>query len=206
MEDNILRNVTLAYDPEMECMTLYHAGLEPIPAPDLLCGRKNADFGQGFYLSDSREFSVTWSKWRKGKVPLINRYELRLEGLRVKEFTYNSEWMHYLFLNRAGAADIFQDYDVIVGPIANDTIFDIWGVITCGILSERQALKLLATSPNYEQIVIKSQKAIEALHWTGAEAVSEAEYAQRRAEVRRIEEDFQIRVTDILANILKEQD
>lgn len=39
---------------------------------------------------------------------------------------------------------------MIVGPIANDTIFDTFGIITSGFLSAEQAIKLLLIGPQYE--------------------------------------------------------
>lgn len=48
-------------------MVLYHTGFEKIEHPDIHFGRANADFAQGFYLSDNREFSMRWARERKGK-------------------------------------------------------------------------------------------------------------------------------------------
>ena len=42
----------------MASTILYHTGFETIRKPDITIGRKNADFGQGFYLSDDEEFSA----------------------------------------------------------------------------------------------------------------------------------------------------
>ena len=42
-------------------MRLYHTSDREIPRPDLARGRKNADFGQGFYLSPDREFAFRWA-------------------------------------------------------------------------------------------------------------------------------------------------
>ena len=42
-------------------MRLYHTGNVEIRVPDLLRGRKNADFGQGFYLTPDREFTYRWA-------------------------------------------------------------------------------------------------------------------------------------------------
>ena len=39
-------------------MILYHVGFDIIKNPDIHYGRKNADFGQGFYLTDDKEFFV----------------------------------------------------------------------------------------------------------------------------------------------------
>ena len=62
-------------------MILFHTGFDEIRIPDLLQGRKNADFGQGFYLSDSGEFAGKWAKERKDRDVVINTYELDLTGL-----------------------------------------------------------------------------------------------------------------------------
>lgn len=44
---------------------LYHSGFQLIRRPDIRKGRTNADFGQGFYLSDDKEFSKRWAGQRK---------------------------------------------------------------------------------------------------------------------------------------------
>ena len=38
-------------------MRLYHTGYEEIREPDIHHGRKNADFGQGFYMTANEEFA-----------------------------------------------------------------------------------------------------------------------------------------------------
>lgn len=50
----------------MAVIELFHLGYNEIREPDVHYGRKNADFGQGFYLSPDREFSVRWARERKG--------------------------------------------------------------------------------------------------------------------------------------------
>jgi len=42
-------------------MTLYHTSDREIKSPDIYYGRKNADFGQGFYMSPDRDFSYRWA-------------------------------------------------------------------------------------------------------------------------------------------------
>ena len=60
-------------------MILYHTSMTEIPVPDIRRGRKNADFGQGFYLTPDEDFSYRWA-WKDA---VVNRYELDLTGLRV---------------------------------------------------------------------------------------------------------------------------
>lgn len=53
-------------EDEAVVIRLYHVGFDEIRQPDLRRGRKNADFGQGFYLSDNEDFSRRWARERKG--------------------------------------------------------------------------------------------------------------------------------------------
>ena len=45
-------------------MILYHTSDREIRNPDIHYGRKNADFGWGFYLTPDREFTYRWKGWR----------------------------------------------------------------------------------------------------------------------------------------------
>lgn len=60
-------------------MRLYHVGDRAIPEPDVHYGRRNADFGQGFYLTPEPEFARRWA----GEKAVLNEYELELGGLTV---------------------------------------------------------------------------------------------------------------------------
>lgn len=50
-----------------DIIRLYHTGFAEIREPDVRYGRKNADFGQGFYMSDNEEFSKRWARVRRGE-------------------------------------------------------------------------------------------------------------------------------------------
>lgn len=175
----------------MSKIELYHTGFEIIPEPDIRVGRKNADFGQGFYLSGDAEFSRRWAKERRDRKTYINRYALDTDGLRVKRLSRDSEWFGYIFDNRAWRPDSLADYDVIIGPIANDTIYDTWGIITSGLITGEQALRLLSAGPSYEQTVIKTERGLGALSFLGAEELHPEELAGDRAAVRLEERAYQ---------------
>ncbi|MBQ9515337.1 MAG: DUF3990 domain-containing protein [Ruminococcus sp.] len=180
-------------------MRLYHTGFLTITKPDVHYGRKNADFGQGFYLSDDEEFSKRWAKRRKGSDTILNTYELDTDGLRVKRFVRDVEWFDYLYHNRAGYADSLSEYDVIIGPIANDTIFDTWGVITSGLLPQELALELLQLGGEYHQIVLKTKKAVSQLRFIGSRVIPPDEVALYRETVIREEQEYQRLFADRLS-------
>lgn len=172
-------------------MKLYHTGFLTIERPDVHYGRSNADFGQGFYLSDDEEFSKRWAKIRKGSDTILNTYELDTDGLRVKRFIRDAEWFDYLYHNRAGYVDSLLEYDVIIGPIANDTIFDTWGIITSGLLPNDLALELLQLGGEYRQIVLKTEKAASQLRSITSRNIPPEEVARYRETVIREEQEYQ---------------
>ena len=172
-------------------MRLYHTGFHEIKNPDIHYGRKNADFGQGFYLTDDMEFSRRWAKERKGFSTICNIYELNTEGLLIKELHRDEEWFSYIYQNRNHMPDEWMEYDVILGPIANDTIYDVMGIITSGFLSKEEALRLLKIGPQYRQITIKSEKAASQLQFLTSEILTPEVIAGFRDMVSKEEEEYQ---------------
>ena len=142
---------------------LYHAGYLEIPEPDVHRGRKNADFGQGFYTTDNLTFASRWVREQKGSDIYVNTYELEEEGLKIKRFERDAEWFRYVFSNRRSMPDELSEYDVIIGPVANDTIYNTMGIMTSGYLADEEAMKLLCVGPCYYQITLKTLKAAEHL-------------------------------------------
>ena len=159
-----------------EVWTLYHVGTREIREPDVHYGRKNADFGQGFYLTPELAFARRWA----GDEAVLNRYELSLDGLSVHRFTRDAAWFAYLFDNRRLRDRL--EADVIVGPIANDTIFNTMGIFSSGFLPPEEALRLLRIGPEYTQVALKTERAAARLRWLGAEAIARPEEETRRRE------------------------
>ena len=152
-------------------MLLYHTGYQIIKEPDLYHGRKNADFGQGFYMTPDKDFAYRWAKRNGNELPVVNSYDLDVESLNIYKFNRDIEWFKYIFNNRKNANDALKA-DVIIGPIANDTIYDTMGIITSGFLEEDLAVKLLLQGPEYKQVVIKSEKAKSQLRWLDSKTLS----------------------------------
>ncbi|WP_029230911.1 DUF3990 domain-containing protein [Butyrivibrio sp. VCB2006] len=151
---------------------LYHASYEIIEHPDVHYGRKNADFGQGFYTTDSLDFARKWVRESPGKDIIISRYSLDESSLKIKRFERNTEWFNYIFSNRRVKPDAYAEYDLIMGPVANDTIYETFGIITSGYLSDEEAMKLLLIGPMSQQIVLKSMKATDNLKFISHEVLS----------------------------------
>ena len=176
-------------------MKLYHTGSEVIPEPDIRRGRKNADFGQGFYLTPDMDFAFRWAR----ADAVVNEYELDGEGLSVRSFGRDEEWFDYIFHNRRARDGLTAD--VVIGPIANDTIFETFGIISSGFLKPEEAMKLLMIGPEYTQVAVKTEKAVRQLRWIRSEKITRLD-----AQIRREEQDrYQLAFADVLQKILRER-
>ena len=188
------KSQTIPVEPLPALLSLFHTGFQIIEKPDIHRGRSNADFGQGFYLSDNEEFSRRWASNLKGMTNYLNIYELNTEGLKIKRFTRSLEWFDYIFANRAGRKDELSDYDAIIGPIANDTIYDTYGILTSGFVKKDKALKVLQIGNEYTQLVIKSEKAASNLKFKKAEVLPSDEIEKyqsiKKEEERLFQEGF----------------
>ena len=157
-------------------MFLYHTGNTEIKNPDIHHGRKNADFGWGFYLTPDKDFTYRWAR----KDAIINEYELDETGLDIYVFHRNEEWYRYIFDNRRGKDQMMAD--VVIGPIANDTIYDTLGIISSGFLKAEESLKLLSKGPEYTQVAIKTKKAAKQLRFIRSQLIERMDEEALKAE------------------------
>ena len=171
-------------------MRLYHAGPVIIRDPDPHHGRRNADFGQGFYLTSDEEFACKWAAGMRGEKTWINVYELSLDGLQVRRLIRGREWFETLYGNRHFMSDKIQA-DVVIGPVANDTLYDTMGILTSGLIGPEKAMRLLMIGPVYEQVVLRTVPAISRLTWIAAREFSVEEGRNLEARIREEEERYQ---------------
>ncbi len=182
----------------MTPIDLFHTGFLAIPEPDIRIGRRNADFGQGFYTSPDEAFSRRWARSMKGWDTWLNRYALDPSDLKILDLARGRDWFAYISGNRAGRNDPFAEYDIIRGPIANDTIYDTWGITTSGLLTGEQSLHILSAGPQYVQVVLKTDKAAAHLRFLGAQILPPDEIARYRETVKAEEQTYQTFIADYL--------
>lgn len=152
-------------------MKLYHGSYLKVESPQVVIGRKNLDFGQGFYLTALQQQAEDWAQIissRKGEevVPYLNIYDFDLEtalsdGYRHLNFTdYNVEWLEFIVNNRKGM-NLWEAYDIIEGGVANDRVIDTVEDYASGIITIEQAIGQLKYKKINHQICILNQQVIE---------------------------------------------
>ena len=116
-------------------LTLYHGSNVVIDKIDLCRSRKGKDFGCGFYLNPNKEQAMemavrTSQRMQEGE-PIVNAYLFddsllynQRMSLSVKIFEdYSVEWAEFILKNRKNlTSHPIHSYDIVVGPIANDTV------------------------------------------------------------------------------------
>ena len=111
-------------------MILYHGSTVDIERIDLFKSKPNKDFGRAFYLSANYDQALEMAQFKAEFAelpPVVNVYrfdEKLLREFKYKRFeTYTEEWAHFVYNHRTEPQGrTLHDYDVVFGPIANDTI------------------------------------------------------------------------------------
>jgi len=132
------------------------------------------DFGCGFYTTTNKEQAVNFSKIvqdRNGSAERqISIYTLDIDLLQKQNILYfdkpNKKWLDFVSANRNGIYN-GKTYDIIYGPVANDTIFKTFIAYQNGTLSEKETLKRLKVRKLYNQLVFTNEGSLKCLHFIG---------------------------------------
>ncbi|MCL2420373.1 MAG: DUF3990 domain-containing protein [Defluviitaleaceae bacterium] len=154
-------------------MLLYHGSNLAVENPKLINQQRGLDFGAGFYLTTSEQqahrFSEIVVNRRKSGFPIVNVYEFDWEiaekTLAICKFeSANAEWLKYVTDNRLKAYT-GDEYDVVIGAVANDQVMPTIQAFLGGFLNQEAALITLKTSKLVDQICLKSEKALSLLRF-----------------------------------------
>lgn len=145
-------------------MTVFHGSDREIRKPDIFHSRKEVDFGPGFYVTPLREQARNWCKKfiRQGKPGVVSEYttdEKVFEKYRVLRFTkYSDQWLDFVAGCRKGLDE--SDYEIVIGGVANDRVFDTIELYFQNLITRAEALgRLKYEKPNL-QICFRCQEAL----------------------------------------------
>ena len=151
-------------------MKLYHGSNIPIEKVDLSKGRPYKDFGQGFYLTDilpqAERMASRITRLFKG-TPCVTAFEFSLEeakdrGLKIKIFDGPSdEWAEFVMKNRdLNTPQPCHDFDIVIGPVANDTIARLLRMYLENFIDKPQLLKELTFAQPTSQYFFHTEAAV----------------------------------------------
>ena len=153
-------------------MILYHGTNIDFNVIDLDKSNKYKDFGQGFYLTDIRSQAEELAAKKSrlfGGYPVIQEYEfneniLQSGDLQVLTFSSPSPlWADFIFKNRNRHIQFSHDYDIVIGPIADDGVAYLLGRYEEGTLTIDELSKELDYKKLNNQYYFGTEKAIKYL-------------------------------------------
>ena len=103
-------------------LELYHGSGQIVEFPEIRKTRYTKDFSWGFYCTKSYEQAYRWAE-RKHEKGIVNVYSyIENSELNIKKFDgMCEEWLDFIAECRAGKT---HPYDIVEGPMADDTIWN----------------------------------------------------------------------------------
>ena len=160
-------------------MKLYHGSTVMVRRPSLRPGRANTDFGKGFYTTTDSEQAARWARIRRERAgegdAIVSVYEvdddlLQHGDLHIMEYNgATEEWLNFVVNNRRKAP--LHDYDIVLGPVANDNLYATISMYETGQLSVEAAIVQLKTHVLYNQVSFHTNKALSQIRFVESKKV-----------------------------------
>ena len=151
-------------------MILYHGSGVVVREPRLLKVQRELDFGKGFYTTSDFEQAAKWAHrtacrlhQQTGFVSVYEINETEMGKLRILHFDRtDSDWLRFVVKNRTGQ-EIPADWDIIIGPVANDQTAPVLDLFLDGMYDEKETIKRLLPQKLKDQFTFKTEAAIKLL-------------------------------------------
>ena len=148
-------------------MKVYHGSDTVVQKPRILHSKRRMDFGSGFYTTQSRTQAEKWARSVRRRCDSPEAF--------VTEFDYEekpemnvlifdgpfAEWFDFIIRNRKGT--FTHDYDIIIGPVADDSVYDTLFLFESGYITREEAIRKLNSAKLDGQILFHTDKSLECI-------------------------------------------
>ena len=143
-------------------ITLYHGSSTTVEFPEVRRTRYTKDFAWGFYCTNS------YDQARRNRTGVVNVYAYTPDpSLRVLKFDgMTDEWLDFIGRCRAG---FVHDYDIVEGPMADDTIWNYVNDFLAGNISRAAFWELARFKHPTHQISFHTIRALSCLEFERSE-------------------------------------
>lgn len=150
-------------------MKVYHGSDVDVRDVDLVHSQMFKDFGPGFYVSADKKQAIRFAKYKADRPSstthkaVVSTFDFDdrtlLDGsLRIKMFkSYSEEWVDFIHEYRNSTE---TEFDLIIGPIANDDVRTQYARYDMGEISKEELLECLKYKRVTYQFCFKTAKAI----------------------------------------------
>ena len=152
-------------------MILYHASGEVVEFPEVRKSKYTKDFSWGFYCTNNFEQAKKWAN-RNRTSPIVNYHDFEeKDDLKILKFNdMTDEWLNFIAECRNG---LIHDYDIVEGPMADDTVWNYVNDFLAGEISRNVFWELAKFKHPTHQISFHTLKALDCLQFQRSEVVDE---------------------------------
>lgn len=141
----------------------YQGDKKVLDEPKIYLDGSYKDFGYGFYCTNFKKQAKRWALTKKNKhvVNVCSYTENKnLNCLIFKEMS--DEWLDFVVSSRQG---IRHEYDIVEGPMADDTIWNYVDDFARGLISRTVFWELVKFKYPTHQIVFCTEAALKCLEY-----------------------------------------
>lgn len=152
-------------------MELYHGSNVEVQYPEVRKAKFTKDFSWGFYCTSSYSQAKRWAKQRgRNKLGIVNVYDYEANhSLNIKSFSEMSDdWLEFIVACLAGG---IHGYDIVEGPMADDTIWNYVNDFIAGIISRQAFWELAKLKHPTHQISFHTLRGIDCLRFERSDVV-----------------------------------
>ncbi len=150
-------------------MIIYHASKEIVIFPEIRKSKYTKDFSWGFYCTALKEQAIRWANRGEG-TPIINSYKYEpKQDLKILLFeNMTDQWLDFIASCRIGNT---HNYDIVEGPMANDTVWNYVNNFVNGTISRKQFWALAEFKHPTHQISFHTLRALDCLTFQESEVI-----------------------------------
>lgn len=154
----------------MIALILYHGSREEVVFPEIRKTVYTKDFSWGFYCTKSYEQAYRWAD-RKSSKGIVNVYSYKEKpNLNILKFEkMNDEWLDFIAKCRNG---FIHNYDIVEGPMADDTIWNFVNDFLDGNISRQVFWEYAKFKHPTHQISFHTLKALDCLTFERSEIIN----------------------------------
>ena len=153
---------------------VYHGSDVLVKKPKIVQPIRALDFGIGFYtttnIEQAKSFAIRVQDRNGSTEKYISVYSLKIDLLKKMNCLFfnkpDKKWLDFVSANRNGTYN-GKTYDIIYGPVANDTVFRTFIAYQNGILSEKETIKRLKIRRLYNQMVFTNEESLKCIEFVG---------------------------------------
>lgn len=157
---------------------VYHGSIDEVVNPEIRQPNRSLDYGSGFYTTTSYEQAKRWVERRMkdkgvaiGYVNICELDEKLVKNMKSLFFEKpTEEWVSFVMRNRT-ERNFIHDYDVVYGPVADDSVYTQFALYEGGIISLPTLIHELKTYKLVDQYLFHTEKSLLAIKFVKSEIV-----------------------------------